>query len=126
MEEEIKDYEVQNQQEVSEDISIPQNNGLAVTESISRFTILIAKYPAAFVGALFGVMFLINHYIANRRYEEEIVQWRKLYIKEKEENDKLQNELLIKAGIIQRLKKEDDVIKDKTEDTVKEVLKLDQ
>lgn len=126
MEEEIKDYEVQNQQEVSEDISIPQNNGLSVTESISRFTILIAKYPAAFVGALFGVMFLINHYIANRRYEEEIVQWRELYIKEKDKNDDLQNQLLIKAGIIERLKKEDDTIKNKTEDTVKEVLKLDQ
>lgn len=126
MEEEIKDYEVQNQQEVSEDISIPQNNGLTVTESISRFTILIAKYPAAFVGALFGVMFLINHYIANRRYEEEIVQWRELYIKEKDKNDDLQNQLLIKAGIIERLKKEDDTIKNKTEDTVKEVLKLDQ
>ena len=126
MEEEIKDYEVQSQQEVSEDISIPQSNGLAVTESISRFTILIAKYPAAFVGALFGVMFLINHYIANRRYEEEIVQWRELYIKEKDKNDDLQNQLLIKAGIIERLKKEDDTIKNKTEDTVKEVLKLDQ
>lgn len=126
MEEEIKDYEVQNQQEVSEDISIPQNNGLVVTESISRFTILIAKYPAAFVGALFGVMFLINHYIANRRYEEEIIQWRELYIKEKDKNDDLQNQLLIKAGIIERLKKEDDTIKNKTEDTVKEVLKLDQ
>lgn len=126
MEEEIKDYEVQNQQVVSEDISIPQSNGLVVTESISRFTILIAKYPAAFVGALFGVMFLINHYIANRRYEEEIVQWRELYIKEKDKNDDLQNQLLIKAGIIERLKKEDDTIKNKTEDTVKEVLKLDQ
>lgn len=126
MEEEIKDYKVQNQQEVSKDISIPQSNGLVVTESISRFTILIAKYPVAFVGALFGVMFLINHYIANRRYEEEIVQWRELYIKEKDKNDDLQNQLLIKAGIIERLKKEDDTIKNKTEDTVKEVLKLDQ
>ena len=46
--------------------------------------------------------------------------------KEKEENDNLQNQLLIKAGIIERLKKEDDTIKNKTEDTVKEVLKLDQ
>ena len=71
-------------------------------------------------------MFLINHYIANRRYEEEIVQWKELYIKEKDKNDDLQNQLLIKAGIIERLKKEDDTIKNKTEDTVKEVLKLDQ
>ena len=125
MEEEIKDYEVQNEQELSEDISIPQNKGLVVTESISRFTLLIAKYPAAFVGALFGVMFLINHYIANRRYEEEIVQWRELYIKEKDKNDELQNQLLIKAGIIEAMKKNDEVIKDKTEDTAKEVLKLE-
>ena len=70
-------------------------------------------------------MFLINHYIANRRYEEEIVQWRELYIKEKDKNDELQNQLLIKAGIIEAMKKKDEVIKDKTEDTAKEVLGLE-
>lgn len=96
-------------------------------KNIDRFTKLITKYPISFVAAVFFCMFWVTYFINIRKNEDAEEVWKELYLKERSEKDKLKNQLLIKAGIIEKqneiIKNTSDTLRNSTETEVRELLK---
>lgn len=94
---------------------------------LSKFQALLAKNPLAFVGAVFFLMFWITYFININKNNNAEQYWKELYEKERGEKDNLKNQLLIKAGIIERQKEEvkviDSIIKKQTIKDATKILK---
>lgn len=91
-------------------------------DKLSRVTQLIAKHPISFVAAVFFCMFWATYYINIRKNEDSEETWKELYIKEKENNEKLKNQLLIKNGIIDGMQKQDTILREETKQQVEQLL----
>lgn len=71
-------------------------------ENVGKFQKLIIQNPIAFLASVFFIMFGFTYSLNvwNTRNSEQY--WKELYIKERDKNDNLQTQLLVKAGIIER------------------------
>lgn len=92
-------------------------------KNLDKFTQLIAKHPIAFVAAVFFCMFWITYFINVRRIEQGESTWKELYFKEKKEKEELTELLLIKANIIENQNKQDTLLREETQNQVKQLLK---
>lgn len=94
------------------------------TNQIGRIQQLIAKNPIAFVAAVFFVMFWITYFINMNKNSDSEQYWKELYEKEKWEKDALKDQLLTKAGYIEKetIKKADSTLREKTQEQAKTIL----
>ncbi len=93
-------------------------------DTFGKFQNLIVKNPIAFVAAVFFLMFFGTYYINIRKNSNEVEVWKTLYEKERAEKDRLKDQLLIRAGIIEKqneiIKEVDSTLRDNTEyETIK-------
>ena len=73
-------------------------------ENLGKFQTLIAKNPIAFTTAVFFVMFAFTYGINIAKNNDAEQYWKELYLKERDKNDALQMQLLIKAGVLEKAK----------------------
>lgn len=73
-------------------------------ENIGKFQKLIIQNPVAFVAAVFFIMFGVTYFLNVRNNEDNELYWKELYLKERGEKDRLKDELLIKAGVLEKAK----------------------
>ncbi|MGL5234097.1 MAG: hypothetical protein ACRC8Z_04985 [Empedobacter falsenii] len=103
-------------------------------EELGKFQKLLAKNPLAFVGAVFFVMFCVTYWININKNSDAEQYWKELYQKERDKNDALQLELLIKAGVLDKkerviekqnkvIKKADSTLKDNLSETLEKLNK---
>ncbi|BAP30153.1 uncharacterized protein CHSO_1116 [Chryseobacterium sp. StRB126] len=94
------------------------------TNQIGRIQQLITKNPIAFVAAVFFVMFWITYFININKNNDSEEYWKGLYEKEKWEKDALKDQLLKKAGYIEKetIKKADSTLREKTQEQAKIIL----
>ncbi|MEJ5105491.1 hypothetical protein [Chryseobacterium sp. MYb328] len=94
------------------------------TNQIGRVQQLIAKNPIAFVAAVFFVMFWITYFINMNKNSDSEQYWKELYEKERWEKDALKDQLLTKAGYIEKetIKKADSTLREKTQEQAKTIL----
>lgn len=101
---------------------------------LGKFQKLLAKNPLAFVGAVFFVMFCVTYWINIDKNSDSEQYWKELYQKERDKNDALQLELLIKAGVLDKkdrviekqnqvIKKADSTLKDNVSETLQKLTK---
>lgn len=95
---------------------------------LGKFQQLIVKNPIAFVAAVFFLMFWITYFININKTSDSEQYWKELYEKERGEKDQLKDELLIKAGIIERqqhvIKEADSTLRNNTMPEAQELLKV--
>lgn len=72
--------------------------------NVGKFQQLIIKNPVAFVAAVFFIMFGFTYSINIRKNNDSEKYWKELYEKERNEKDRLKDELLIKAGVLEKAK----------------------
>lgn len=82
---------------------------------------LLAKNPVVFVATVFFLMFWITYFINIRKNDNAEEYWKELYIKERDDNDALKEQLLINAGV---LKEQSEIIKD-ADSTLRKVTSAD-
>lgn len=103
-------------------------------ENLGKIQRLIIKNPIAFVAAVFFAMFCLNYFIIINKNSDSEQYWKELYQKERDKNDALQLELLIKAGVLdnkdrviekqnQVIKKADSTLKDHVSETLQKLKK---
>jgi hypothetical protein len=96
-------------------------------ENIGKFQKLIAQNPVAFVASVFFIMFGVTYFMNVRKSNDAEEYWKELYLKERDKNDELQTQLLIKAGVLEKAKEAiieaDSTLKNKVSD---KILKLDE
>ena len=94
------------------------------TNQIGRFQQLIARNPIAFVAAVFFIMFWITYFININKNSDSEQYWKELYENEKWEKDALKDQLLRKAGYIEKetIKKADSTLREKTQEQAKTIL----
>ncbi|WP_336704378.1 hypothetical protein [Chryseobacterium indologenes] len=94
------------------------------TNQIGRFQQLITRNPIAFVAAVFFIMFWITYFININKNNDSEQYWKELYEKEKWEKDALKDQLLRKAGYIEKetIKKADSTLREKTQEQAKQIL----
>lgn len=97
------------------------------SEHVGKFQQLISKNPLAFVASVFFIMFWITYFININKNSDSEQYWKELYEKERGEKDRLKDELLFKAGIIERqqhiIKEADSTLRNNTMPEAKELLK---
>lgn len=98
-------------------------NNIQDIDKLSKTTKLIAKHPVSFVAAVFFCMFWVTYYVNIRKNEDNEETWKELYLKEKKEKEQLTLLLLIKANIIEKHNKQDTLLREETQNQVKELLK---
>lgn len=109
---------------------MPQNLNPA---SIGKFQQLIAKNPVTFVAAVFFVMFWVTYFLNINKNNDAEQYWKEMYEKEKNRNDGLTLELLIKAGVLNKkdetiqkqgeaIKKADSTLKDNLGDKIEKLI----
>lgn len=80
---------------------------------------LVVKNPLGFVATVFFFTTFVTYFLIIRRSGDAEQNWKELYLKERAEKDELKNELLIRAGIIERqnmiIKEVDSTLRDNTE-----------
>lgn len=81
---------------------MPQNN--LSPENVGKFQRLIIQNPLAFVAAVFFLMFTTTYFLNIGKNNDAEQYWKELYIKERDKNDELQTQLLIKAGVLEKAK----------------------
>lgn len=93
---------------------------------VGKFQQLITKNPVAFTAAVFFLMFWVTYFINMRKNNDAEQYWKELYIKEREEKDRLKDDLLIKAGVIEKqnavIIEADSTLREKTEEQAKTIL----
>lgn len=103
-------------------------------ETVGKFQQLITKNPTAFAAAVFFIMFAFTYTINIRKNNSAEQYWKELYLKERDKNDDLQTELLVRAGVIDRkqnviekqntvIKKADSTLKDNVAETIEKLTK---
>lgn len=75
-------------------------NTLPNSNEVGKWQQLIAKNPVAFTATIFFLMFGITYFINIRKNNDAEQYWKELYLKERAEKDKLKDELLVKAGLL--------------------------
>lgn len=99
-------------------------------EILAKVQEQITKNPIAFLASVFFLFtsFLFYRLIDNN--EDATLYWKTLYIQERTEKDKLKDELLMKAGIIERQKvvisEADSLLRDNTEKEAKIIIEKDE
>lgn len=73
-------------------------------ENLGKFQKLITQNPIAFSAAVFFVMFAFTYGINISKNNEAEQYWKELYLRERDKNDALQMQLLIKAGVLEKAK----------------------
>lgn len=81
---------------------MPQPN--LTPDNVGKFQKLISQNPIAFSAAVFFIMFAFTYGINLRNSSSNEDYWKELYLKERDKNDKLQTQLLIKAGVLEKAK----------------------
>ncbi|MEI7489291.1 MAG: hypothetical protein WCJ72_18130, partial [Chryseobacterium sp.] len=76
------------------------------SNQVGKFQQLIIKNPLAFVASVFFIMFWITYFLNVRKSDNSESYYKKLYEYERNKNDNLNNDLLIKAGIIEKRNEE--------------------
>lgn len=88
---------------------------------------LIQKSPAAFTAAIFCIAFATMYYLNVQKNNDAEKYWKELYIRERNRNDHLTTELLIKSGVIEKqnevIVKADSTLKDNVAVKVEKILK---
>ncbi|MFP3835362.1 hypothetical protein [Chryseobacterium sp. SIMBA_028] len=94
------------------------------TNEIGKIQSLIAKNPVAFIAAVFFLMFWVTYFININKNNSAEQYWKELYEKERGEKDALKDQLLTKAGYIQRetIKQADSTLREKTQEQAKQIL----
>ncbi|HFI4796541.1 hypothetical protein M2T79_09485 [Elizabethkingia miricola] len=70
-------------------------------DNLNKLSRIIVRNPLGFVASVFFMMFWITYFINIRKNNDAEQYWKELYLKEKSDKDRLKDELLIKAGIIE-------------------------
>lgn len=81
---------------------MPQPN--LTPENVGKFQKLISQNPVAFSAAVFFIMFIATYWINVNNSNTNEEYWKELYLKERDKNDRLQTQLLIKAGVLEKAK----------------------
>lgn len=93
---------------------------------VGKFQQLITKNPIAFVAAVFFLMFWVTYFLNIRKNNDAEQYWKELYLSERSEKDNLKNDLLVKAGVIERknaeIKLADSTLRKQTEEQAKIIL----
>ena len=88
---------------------------------------LIQKSPAAFTAAIFCIAFATMYYLNVQKNNDAEKYWKELYIVERNRNDRLTTELLVKSGVIEKqnevIVKADSTLKDNVVVKVEKILK---
>ena len=94
------------------------------TNQLGKVQQLISKNPLAFVAAVFFVMFWTTYFINMNKNDDAEQYWKELYEKERGEKDALKDQLLKKAGYIEKetIKKADSTLREKTQEQAKTLL----
>lgn len=94
------------------------------TNEVGKFQQLITKNPIAFTAAVFFLMFWVTYFINIRKNNNAEQYWKELYERERDEKDKLKDQLLMKAGYIQQetIKQADSTLREKTAEQAKTLL----
>lgn len=79
-------------------------NNIPTPENVGKFQKLIIQNPIAFAATVFFIMFSITYGINIRKNNDSEKYWKELYEKERNEKDRLKDELLIKAGVLEKAK----------------------
>ena len=73
-------------------------------ENIGKFQKLIINNPVGFVAAVFFIMFGFTYGINLAKNNDSEDYWKEMYEKERGKNDRLNEQLLIKAGVLEKAK----------------------
>lgn len=73
-------------------------------ENVGKFQKLIIQNPIAFTITIFFLMFAVTYFLNIRKNNDNEEYWKELYLKERDKNDQMQTQLLIKAGVLERAK----------------------
>lgn len=73
-------------------------------ENIGKFQKLILNNPVGFVAAVFFIMFGFTYGINLMKNNDSEQYWKEMYEKERGKNDRLNEQLLIKAGVLEKAK----------------------
>ena len=73
-------------------------------ENIGKFQKLIINNPVGFVAAVFFIMFGFTYGINLMKNNDSEEYWKEMYEKERSKNDRLNEQLLIKAGVLEKAK----------------------
>ncbi|MGE8528522.1 hypothetical protein [Chryseobacterium rhizosphaerae] len=94
------------------------------TSEIGKIQNLITKNPYAFAASVFFLMFWITYFININKNSDAEQYWKELYEKERGEKDALKDQLLTKAGYIEKetIKKADSTLREKTQEQAKTLL----
>lgn len=102
-------------------------NNIPTPNKLGKYQQLIAKKPIAFTAAVFFVMFAFNYYVIFQKNKDAEQYWKELYEKERGEKDRLKDQLLMKAGVIERqntiIKEADSTLREKTSNEAEQILK---
>ena len=102
-------------------------NNIPTPETLGKFQKLIAQNPIAFTAAVFFLMWALNYTIMINKNSDAEQYWKELYEKERYEKDKLKDDLLYKAGVIERqnsiIKEADSTLRKKTINEAEQILK---
>lgn len=81
---------------------MPHNN--LTPENVGKFQKLIIQNPLAFVASVFFIMFGVTYFMNVTKSSDAEEYWKELYLRERDKNDALQMQLLIKAGVLEKAK----------------------
>ena len=97
------------------------------SKEIGSLQKLIQKSPAAFTAAIFCIAFATMYYLNVQKNNDAEAYWKELYIGERNRNDRLTTELLIKSGVIEKqnevIVKADSTLKDNVAVKVEKILR---
>jgi len=100
--------------------------GLPNAKEIGAIQNLIDKKPLAFVAALFAILFGGLFFLHLRTKDDSSEYWKELYMQEKASKDLLKDQLLIKAGVIERqnevIIKADSTLKDNVTEKINKLI----
>lgn len=96
------------------------------SKEIGSLQKLIQKSPAAFTAAIFCIAFATMYYLNVQKNNDAEAYWKELYVGERNRNDRLTTELLIKSGVIEKqnevIIKADSTLKDNVAVKVEKIL----
>jgi len=97
------------------------------TQLLEKIQSLITKNPLAFLAAAFFLSSISTYSLFIRQTKDAEQYWRELYLKERDEKDKLKDELLMSNGIIKSqdkiIQEKDSTLRDNTIEKVETILK---
>lgn len=81
---------------------MPQPN--LTPDNVGKFQKLIINNPIGFVAAVFFIMFGFTYALNLMKNNDSEQYWKEMYEKERGKNDRLNEQLLIKAGVLEKAK----------------------